>query len=137
MVLPVPVASVSRMRCLSSAMASSTRSMAMSWKYRSPKVPPLSSNGTAANRSRQAFAFGKSHVPEFVRRGVARQFAFLAGLHVDAVDALAVGGIGVADGQFPGVIFRLRYAFGQFFIPRLGLDDGQLGVAIDQNVVGR
>ena len=30
-VLPVPVASVSRMRCCSSAMASSTRSTAMSW----------------------------------------------------------------------------------------------------------
>ena len=29
-VLPVPVASVSRMRCLSAAMASITRSMAMS-----------------------------------------------------------------------------------------------------------
>ena len=66
-----------------------------------------------------------------------RHFAFLAGLHIDAVDALAVGGVGEADGKFAGVILRLRHALGQFFIPRLGLDDGELGVAILQNVICR
>ena len=96
----------------------------------------MSSNGTAAKRSRQAFCFGEGQVPEFVRRGIARQLAFLAGLHVDAVDALAVGGIGEADGQLAGVVLGLRHAFGQFFVPRLGLDDGQLGVAIVQHVIG-
>ena len=75
-------------------------------------------------------------VPEFVRRRIARQFAFRALLHVDAVDALAVGGVGEADGELAGVVLGLRHAFGQRFIPRLGLDDGELGVAIDQHVIG-
>ena len=79
---------------------------------------------------------GERHVPEFVRRGIARRLAFLAGLHVDAVDALAVGGIGVADRHLSGVVLGLRHAFGQFFVPCFSLDDGELGVAIDQNIIG-
>ena len=67
----------------------------------------------------------KVQVPEFVRRRVARHLAFRAALHVDAVDALAVGGVGEADGQLAGIVLGLRHAFGQRFIPRLGLDDGQ------------
>ena len=35
---------------------------------------------------------GERQVPEFIRRRVIARLAFLAGLHVDAVDALAVGG---------------------------------------------
>ena len=97
----------------------------------------MSSNGTAAKRSRQAFASAKVSVPEFVRRGVARQLAFRAGLHVDAVDALAVGGVGEADGQLAGVVLGLADAFGQRLVPRLGLDDRELAVAVDQHVVGR
>ena len=79
---------------------------------------------------------GKGQVPEFVRRRVAGHLALGPLLHVDAVDALAVGGVGEADGELAGVVLRLRHAFGQRFVPRLGLDDGQLGVAIDQHVIG-
>ena len=68
--------------------------------------------------------------------GKAEASAFRALLHVDAVNALSVGRIGVADGQFPRVILGLRHAFGQFFVPCLGLDDGQLGVAIHEHVIG-
>ena len=59
-----------------------------------------------------------------------------AGLHVDAVDALAVGGIGVADGSLSGVILGLRHAFGQRLVPSFGFDDGELCVAIDEDVIG-
>ena len=59
-------------------------------------VPPLSSNGTAAKRSRQSFGSAKVSVPQLVRRRVASTLALRAGLHVDAVDAVAVGGIGEA-----------------------------------------
>src|SRR6185437_6020985 len=47
-----------------------------------------------------------------------------------------VGGVGVADGEFAGVVFGLCHALGQLFIPRLGLVHRQLGVAIFQNVIG-
>ena len=35
------------------------------------------------------------------------------------------------------VILRLRHALGQRHIPRLGLDDGEPGVAVLQHIVGR
>ena len=44
--------------------------------------------------------------------------------------------IGVADRQLAGVVLGLRHALGQRFIPRLGLDDGELGVAILKHVIG-
>ncbi len=80
--------------------------------------------------------YGKRHVPEFVRRGVARQIAFVASLHVDAVDALAVGGIREPDGHFRRVILGLRHAFRQRLVPRFGLVHGQLAIAINQHVIG-
>src|ERR1019366_1674400 len=48
----------------------------------------------------------------------------------------AVGGIGVPDGKLPGVVLGLRHAFGEWFVPRLRLDDGELVIAIDEDVVG-
>ena len=78
----------------------------------------------------------KGQNPEFGRCGEPGDVAFRARGHVDSVDALAVGGVGVADGEFPGVVLGLRHARGQRFIPRLRLDDGQLVVAIDQQVIG-
>ena len=80
--------------------------------------------------------FGKGHRPEFVRGRVGRQLAFLTGLHVDAVDALTVRRVGVADGQLAGVVLRLRHAFCQCFVPGFGFDDRQLATAIDQHVIG-
>ena len=50
---------------------------------------------------------GKGQVPEFVRRRVRWTLALRARLHVDAVDALAVGGVGEADGQLAGVVLGL------------------------------
>ena len=79
---------------------------------------------------------GEGQVPEFVRRGIARRLAFLAGLHVNAVNALAIGAIGVANGHDSGVVLGLRQALGQGLVPGLGFDDGELGVAIFENVVG-
>ena len=80
--------------------------------------------------------FGKSQVPEFFRRRILRNFAFRPLLHVDAVDALAVGGIGIADGELSGVALRLSNPFGQWFVPSLGLHHCQLVVAVHQDVVG-
>ena len=135
-VLPVPVASVSRMRCRFSGdglhhpldgdvlvVAAGVRAALVLERHGGEAVAP-------------GVRFGEGHRPEFVRRGVARHLAFLAGLHVDAVDALAVGGIGEAHGHLARVVLGLRHAFGQRLVPRLGLVHGQLVVAIDQHVVG-
>lgn len=62
---------------------------------------------------------GKGAVPQFVRRRVVRQFGFKARVHVDAVDALAVAGVGEANRQFARVILGLAYALGQRLVPRL------------------
>ena len=80
---------------------------------------------------------GEGHGPEFVRRGVGGDFAFLPRLHVDAVDAAPVRGIGEAHRQLPRVILRLPHAFGQCFVPRLGFHHAELGVAILQHVIRR
>jgi hypothetical protein len=58
------------------------------------------------------------------------------GLHVDAVDALPVAGVGEADRQLAGVVLGLADALGQRLVPGLGFDHGQLGVAVFQHVVG-
>ena len=78
----------------------------------------------------------EGHCPEFVRRGVCGDLAFLTRLHVDGVDAASVGGVGVADGELACVIFRLADTLGQLLVLRLGLNDGQLHVAINQHIVG-
>ena len=79
---------------------------------------------------------GKSHGPEFIRRGVGGDFTFLARLHVDGVDAMAIGGVGEAHCHLAGIILGLRHAFRQRLVPRLGFVHGQLVVAIDQHVIG-
>jgi hypothetical protein len=52
------------------------------------------------------------------------------------VDALSVGAIGVTDGDLFRVVFGLGQTFGERFIPCLRFDDGELGVAVFENVVG-
>ena len=79
---------------------------------------------------------GEGQVPEFIGSRVAGHVPFGPLVHVDAVEALSVGGVREADRQLPGVVLRLRHAFGQSVIPRLRFDDRQLGVAILQHVVG-
>ena len=80
---------------------------------------------------------GESPVPQFIGRREYVNLAFHGALHVDAVDTLAVAGIGEAQRQLAGVILGLRHALGQRLVPRLGLDHRQLGVAEFQNVVRR
>ena len=69
--------------------------------------------------------------------GIARDVALRAGLHVDAVDAEAVGGVGEARLQLarrsPWPAPTPSVAA---LVPRLGLDHRQLVVAVDQHVVG-
>ena len=42
-----------------------------------------------------------------------------------------------ADLEFAGVVFGLGDAFGGGFIPGFGFEDGELGVAVFEDVVGR
>jgi hypothetical protein len=79
---------------------------------------------------------GEGPVPELLRRGEGRQLGLVAGLHVDAVDALPVGGVGMANGKASGVVLGLPHPFGQRLVPGLGLHDGQLGVPVLEDVVG-
>ena len=78
---------------------------------------------------------GVGHRPEFLRRGIRRDLAFRTRLHLDGIDAAPVGGVGVADRQLGCVIFGLPDALGEFFVPRLRFDNGELGVAIDQHII--
>ncbi len=79
--------------------------------------------------------FGEGSCPEFVRRWVGGSFAFFGGLHINGVDAVSIGGVGVADGEFGGVIFRLSHALGESLVLCFCLDDGELGVAINQHII--
>jgi hypothetical protein len=72
----------------------------------------------------------------FKRCRVRRHLTLDAGVHVDAVDALTVGGVGEADGKLAGVVLGLCYALGQRLVPRLRLDRCQPGVAKLEHVVG-
>ena len=81
-VLPVPVASVSRMRMfardgLHHALNGDVLIVAAG--MRTALVLERHGGETVAPRVR----LGEGHVPEFVRRGVGGDFAFLARLHVD------------------------------------------------------
>ncbi len=88
---------------------------------------------------------GEGHGPELVGGGVGGDFAFQGRrwgrggtrpYHVDLVDGLAVGGVGIPHGQFSGVVLRLGQAFGEGAVPGFGFDNGELGVAVDEDVVG-
>ena len=76
--------------------------------------PPLSSNGTAAKRSRQAFSLAKASAQRSCGRGLCGNVMLRAGLHVDLVDAGAIGRIGEAGLQlarrisWPGRRLRCR-----------------------------
>ena len=88
---------------------------------------------------------GEGHRPEFVGRGIACDLA-LGGMgrmrrmggrgHIHLVDAFSVGGVGELDRELRGVVLGLADTGGEFLVPRLGLNDGELGVAIDEHVVG-
>ena len=78
---------------------------------------------------------GVGHRPEFLRRRIHCDLAFGTRLHVDGIDAASVSRVGVADRQLGCVIFGLPDALGEFFVPRLRLDNGELGIAIDQHII--
>ena len=78
---------------------------------------------------------GEGEVPDLVGRRKAGPFAFRAGLHVDAVDAPPVAGVGEADRQLAGVVLGLADALGEFLVPGLGLHHRQPGVAVFEDVV--
>ena len=68
--------------------------------------------------------------------GIARHLAFRPGLHVDAVDALSIGGVGEADGQFARVVLRLRHALRSVASSQaLASTTASLRVAILQHIV--
>ena len=79
---------------------------------------------------------GECHRPQFVWRRIRGHRAFLARLHVDGVDALAIRRVGEAHAHLARVVLRLRHAFRQRLVPRLGFVHRELAVAIDQHVVG-
>ena len=91
-------------------------------RHRREQIPP-------------AVLLGKGHRPQLIGRGEMRHLAFLARLHVDAVNPLTIGGKGKADRQFVRIGLGLRHAFRHRFVEGLGLGDGELQIAIDQNVV--
>ena len=79
---------------------------------------------------------GVGQLPQLIGARIAGHVAFGAGRHVDAVDRLAVGGVRIAHRQFCGIALGLADAFGVGLVPGLGFDDGQLGIAVDEDVVG-
>ena len=89
-----------------------------------------------APRGSLCFAFAKGQLPKLVGRGVVGQLALSPRVHVDAVNALPVGGVGVANGQLSRVALGLRHPLGQRLAPGFGLDHRQLGVAVHQHIVG-
>jgi hypothetical protein len=78
---------------------------------------------------------GKGLVPEFIGRWKRSHFAFVAGLHVNAVDASTVRRKRVPQSKLVRVVLRLPNPFRQFLIPSLRLNRRQLGVLVLQNVV--
>ena len=74
--------------------------------------------------------------PKLVGRGIGGNGTFLARLHINSINALAVGGVGESHRHLARILFALRHAFRQRFVPRLGFDHGQFLVAIDQHIIG-
>src|SRR5262249_31907928 len=81
--------------------------------------------------------FGEGDVPEFFGSGIAVEDAFLASVHVHAVEPATIAGVSETDGELISVILGLSDAFGERFVPCFGFEDGKFGVAIDKNVIGR
>lgn len=48
-------------------------------------------------------------------------------MHVDAIDALAIPGVGETDGQLAGVILGLTHVLGQGLVPGFRLDHAPAG----------
>ena len=78
---------------------------------------------------------GVGQRPQRLGAGIAGHLALVAGLHVDGVQPAPVGGVGEAHGELAGVVLGLAHALGQRAVEGLGLDDGEFGVAVFEDVV--
>jgi hypothetical protein len=101
-----------------------------------PEVPAPVLEGHGGEAVAPGVRLREGAVPQLVWGGETGDLALHAGLHVDAVHALPVAGVGEPHGQLPRVVLGLRDAPGQRLVPRLGLDHRQLAVAVHQHVVG-
>ena len=79
---------------------------------------------------------GEDDIPEFIRRRISGNILLRAGCHIDLIDADTIGGVGEAGLQLAGILLGLPDALGIRQIPPLGLDHGQLVIAVGQHVVG-
>ena len=79
--------------------------------------------------------FREGEIPKILRRWINGNIAFVSVLHIDAIDALPVGGVSEADSQLVGISLGLRHAFGMRLVPCFGLDHRQLEIPIHQHVV--
>ena len=134
LVLPVPVASVSRMR-FSPGDSFPARSRPRSpGNSGTPSRRPFSNTERRRNGRAKAFG-GEDPRPQVVRRRIGLDIALGAGLHVDLIDAPAVGRKGEARLQAPRVVLGLPDALGVLGVAALGLDHRELAVAEGQNIV--
>jgi len=78
---------------------------------------------------------GKGPAPQFIRGRISGQFTLDTGGHVDAIDALTVGGVGKANRQLQSIVLGLPYSFGRRLVPGLGLHHRQFSVAILQHII--
>ena len=78
----------------------------------------------------------KGQTPQRIRRGVTVYRPLNGCVHVDAINALPIGGKGMAHRQAGCVVLGLGHTFAQSFVPRLGFHYSQLGVAVLQHIVG-
>ena len=98
--------------------------------------PALGFEGDCGEAVAPFVFFGEGRRPEFIRAGVVADIAFVAGLHVDAIEADPIGGVGKAGVEISGVFLGLADALGVWQAAPLGFEDGQLVAAIGEHVVG-
>jgi hypothetical protein len=135
-VFPVPVASVNKIRGVLLATRIQCPINGQILIIPSLEISPFVFERNGRKSVSPVVRLGKRHVPEFVRRRVAGEFLFCPLLHVDAVDSLPVGGVREPKFQFFGVLLRLSHPFGQWAVPRFGLNDGEFRIAINEHVIG-
>ncbi|HLS81163.1 MAG TPA: hypothetical protein VK025_07155 [Steroidobacter sp.] len=80
--------------------------------------------------------FREREIPQLVRRREARLLTLASRLHIDAIHTTTVRREGMTDRELGRVILGLLHSERQRLIPRFGFNDGQTGVAIDEQVIG-
>ena len=118
-VLPVPVASVRRMRSLAVGDGFEHALDGDVLIVAALEVAAAVFERDGGEAIAPGVLLGERAVPKFFGRRIASNVALGAFVHVDGVDALAVGGVSEADGEFARVVLGLAEAFGDFLSPRL------------------